>query len=102
MAPITPDAVGEVIRFPRESEMTRQPALHGITIDHARVYVATIHGIYCTMLKADGTFAELEHIVKDLPRRGSMPIAHSPSVLTRCCTPLSAAHATSARKTVRR
>lgn len=53
--------------------VARRPDMHGIAISGSTVYLATVNNVYRTRIQADGTFAELELLVDDLPDGGQHP-----------------------------
>jgi len=53
--------------------VARRPDMHGIAISGSAVYLATVNNVYRTSIQPDGTFAELELLVDDLPDGGQHP-----------------------------
>jgi glucose/arabinose dehydrogenase len=48
--------------------------VHGIALRDGRIYLATVHEIYEGTVLADGTIAELEAVIDDLPGGGQHPL----------------------------
>lgn len=50
-----------------------RPGMHGIALDGAQVFLATVNDVYVAPVNGDGTFGELKRIISDLPDAGQHP-----------------------------
>jgi Raf kinase inhibitor-like YbhB/YbcL family protein len=62
------DGVAEIQKVVAERKM-----LHGVTIHHNKIYLATVKEVYTADLKPDGALGELQAIIDDLPDGGQHP-----------------------------
>jgi Raf kinase inhibitor-like YbhB/YbcL family protein len=53
--------------------VANRPQMHGIAMDGDTMYLATIEDVYKTTITSDGSLAELQRIIDDLPDGGQHP-----------------------------
>ena len=79
---VTRRSIGDVVLLVDEDKngeadekkiVANRPNMHGIAIDGDTLFLVTNHDIYRTQIQSDGSLAELERIVDDLPDAGQHP-----------------------------